>query len=90
MKINVMSVLKWLPAIVQAVKAVEEVSSAKGKAKLDVAIGVFGTLVQSVESTIPREILNEAKVQDAIRKVMDAIVALQNVVRDIMGSRKTG
>jgi hypothetical protein len=47
-----------------------------------------GDLVPLIESTIPREIVDEGQVQDAIRKVIDAIVALQNVVRDVITKRK--
>lgn len=81
-------VLRWLPIILQAVTAVERLSSKKGAEKRTEAIAFVRELIPMVESAIPREIVDEAAVQDAIGKVIDAIVALGNVVEDIERKRR--
>ncbi len=82
------SVFKWVPVIIAAVTAVEQVAdAAKGKAKQDAAIKMVGELLPLVESTVPREIVNEVAVQDAMRKVIDAVVALQNAIKEILAKK---
>jgi predicted amino acid dehydrogenase len=83
-------VVRAIPVIVAAIGAVEKLSEKKGKEKQDAAVAIVGDLIPLIESTIPREIVDEGQVQDAIRKVIDAIVALQNVVRDVITKRKAG
>jgi predicted amino acid dehydrogenase len=83
-------VVRAIPVIVAAIGAVEKLSEKKGKEKQDAAVAIIGDLIPLIESTIPREIVDEGQVQDAIRKVIDAIVALQNVVRDVITKRKAG
>ena len=80
--------LKLIPLIITAVSAIERVASAKkGKEKQDEAIAMVGDLVPLIEGSIGRDVVNEKDVQDAIRKVIDAVVALQNVVRDVVARR---
>lgn len=80
--------LKLIPLIMAAVNAVERMSGAKkGKEKQDEAISLVGDLVPMIEASIGRDVVNEAGVQDAIRKVIDAVVSLQNVVRDVIARR---
>ena len=83
----VVGVLKLVPLILSAVHAVERMSSKKGKDKQDEAIALVGDLVPLIEASIGRDVVNEAEVQGAIRKVIDAVVALQNVVRDVVVKR---
>ena len=80
-------VVKLLPLIMAAVHAVERMSGKKGKDKQDEAISLVGDLVPLVEASIGRDVVNENDVQGAIRKVIDAVVALQNVVRDVVARR---
>lgn len=79
--------LKIVPLIIAAVNAVERMSGKKGKEKQDEAIGLIGDLVPVIEASIGRDVVDEAEVQGAIRKVIDAVVALQNVVRDVVARR---
>jgi predicted amino acid dehydrogenase len=81
-------VVRAIPVIVAAIGAVEKLSEKKGKEKQDAAVAIVGDLIPLIESTIPREIVDEGQVQDAIRKVIDAIVALQNVVRDVITKKR--
>lgn len=80
--------LKLFPLILSAVHAVERMSSKKGKDKQDEAIALVGDLVPLIEASIGRDVVNEAEVQSAIRKVIDAVVTLQNVVRDVMARNR--
>lgn len=80
--------LKLFPLIVSAVSAVEKFGDAKkGKEKQDAAIDLVGDLAPILEAGVGRDVINEADVQSAIRKVIDAVVALQNVVRDVVARR---
>lgn len=80
--------LKLFPLILTAVSSIERIASAKkGKEKQDEAIAMVGDLVPLIEGSIGREVVNEKDVQDAIRKVIDAVVALQNVLRDVIARR---
>lgn len=79
--------LKLVPLILTAVTAVERLTSKKGQEKQDAAIDLVGQLVPMIEASIDREVVNEASVQVAMRKVIEAIVALLNVVRDVQAKR---
>jgi|TARA_R110000787_G_scaffold141904_6_gene255462 hypothetical protein len=79
--------LKLFPLIMAAVQAVERMSSKKGKAKQDEAVNLVGDLVPLIESSIGRDVVDDAKVQAAIRAVIDAVVALQNVATDVKAHR---
>jgi len=75
---------KLVPLILAAVNAVERLVVTKnGKDKQNAAIDMVGDLMPLIESSIGREIVNESSVQDAMRKVIDAVVALQNVISDV-------
>ncbi len=77
------SVVKWIPLIVTSVTAVERLSTKKGKEKQDEAIALIGDLVPLVEASVGRDLLDEGEMQRAIRTVIDAIVHMQNVARDL-------
>lgn len=79
--------LKLIPLVIAAVNAVERMSGKKGKEKQDEAISLVGELVPVIEASIGRDVVNESEVQGAIRKVIDAVVSLQNVVRDVIARR---
>jgi len=73
--------LKLAPLIIGAVQAVERlVRSAHGKDKQDAAVDMIGAMLAAIEGSAGRDILNDAEVQLATRKVIDAVVALQNVI----------
>lgn len=80
--------LKLFPLIVTAVKAVEKLGDAKkGKEKQDAAVDMVGDLIPLIEGAIDRDVVNEADVQRVLRKAIDVIVELQNVVRDVTARR---
>ena len=81
--------LKLLPLVFAAITAVEKFSTGRsGKDKQDAAVELVGDLVPVLEAGIGKDIVNDGDVQDAIRKVIDAVVAFQNVVRDVQAKRK--
>lgn len=72
---------KVVPLVIGAVNAVEKLlSAAKGKEKQDAAVSMVAAMLAVVEGGIDKDLLNDAAVQDAVRKVIDAVVALQNVI----------
>lgn len=80
---------KLVPVVVAAITAVERLMTAgKGKEKQDAAVEIVGDLIPLVEASINNDLLNDDDVQDAIRKIIDAVVALQNVIRDVEAQRK--
>lgn len=73
--------LKLAPLIIGAVHAIEGlVTSKHGKDKQDAAVDLVGVMLAAIEGTAGRDLLNDAAVQDATRRVIDAVVALQNVI----------
>ena len=83
----------WLPAAIrivpiiwQAVMTVERlIKDRKGKDKQDEAVRMRGELLALIEGAVGRDLLNDASVQAAVRNAIDAIVALQNTIRNIKG-----
>jgi len=83
----------WLPAAIrivpiiwQAVMTVERlIKDRKGKDKQDEAVRMTGELLALIEGAVGRDLLNDASVQAAVRNAIDAIVALQNTIRNIKG-----
>jgi hypothetical protein len=72
--------LKVLPYITGAVHAVEQFVSAKGKAKEDAAVNMVAGVLQAVEGGSDKDLLNDADVNQATREVMQAVVALENLI----------
>jgi len=79
---------KLIPLVLTAVEAVERFAGKKGKEKQDAAVDLVGRLVPLIEDQIDKEVVDEAEVQDALRKVIDAVVALMNVIRDVADKRR--
>ena len=72
--------LKIVPYIFGAVSAVERFLTAKGVTKEDAAVAMTHAILQAAEAGADRDLLNDADVNKATREVMQAIVALQNVI----------
>jgi len=78
--------IKIVPIIWQAVITVERlIKDRKGKDKQDEAVRMTGELLALIEGVVGRDLLNDANVQAAVRNAIDAIVALQNTIRNIKG-----
>ena len=72
--------LKLLPFIVEAVNWVEKFVTRKGKEKQDAAIAMCVSMLGIAEAALERDILSDSEVEDAVRKTIDAVVALQNIL----------
>ena len=72
--------MKLLPFIVEAVNWVEKFITAKGKYKQDAAVYMVKSILGVAESGANRDLLNDDEVEEATRKVIDAVVALNNIV----------
>jgi hypothetical protein len=73
--------LKVLPLIVEAVNWVERFIKGKGVTKQDAAIKLVVSMLNIAESTTSLDI-TDSKVESAARKVIDAVVALQNIISE--------
>lgn len=81
---------KLAPLIVGAVHAVEKlVKGAKGKEKQDAAVDLAGTMLQAIEGVASKDLLDDQKVQNAVRDAIDALVKVQNVIADVKGVKVT-
>lgn len=76
---------KLLPLIVEAVSWVEKFARGKGKEKQDAAVGLVAAMLRATEAGFDRDLLDDTQIQDATRKAIDAVVALQNVLAQAKG-----
>ena len=72
--------MKLLPFIVEAVGWVEKFITAKGKYKQDAAVYMVKSILGIAEQGTNRDLLNDNEVEEATRKVIDAVVSLNNIV----------
>ncbi len=72
--------LKILPFIVEAVNWVEKFVTRKGQEKQDAAIKMCVSMLGIAEAALERDILEDSEVEEAARKTIDAVVALQNII----------
>jgi len=72
--------MKLLPYIVEAVRWVEKFITTKGQYKQDAAIYMVKSILGVAEVGADRDLLNDEAVEKATREVIDAVVALQNVI----------
>jgi hypothetical protein len=79
--------IKLLPYIVEAVRWVEKFITTKGKYKQDAAVYMVKSILGVAEVGTDRDLLDDEAVEKATREVIDAVVALQNVVARFRGKR---
>lgn len=72
--------LKMLPFIVEAVNWVERFILKKGVEKQDAAVKMTLSMLVIAEEVMNKDILNDKDVEEATRRVIDAVVALQNLL----------
>jgi hypothetical protein len=72
--------LKLLPFIVEAVNWVEKFIMKKGVEKQDAAVKMTLSMLGIAEEAMNKDILNNADVEESARRVIDAVVALQNLL----------
>lgn len=71
-------------AIFPGISVVEQIASSipalKGQAKQDAVIELVKATLETAESNAARDLLDDAEVEKAARGVIDAYVALQNIL----------
>jgi hypothetical protein len=72
--------MKLLPFIVEAVNWVEKFIQRKGKEKQDAAVKMCVSMLGVAEAALDKDILEDAEVETAARKTIDAVVSLQNII----------
>jgi hypothetical protein len=72
--------IKVLPYIVEAVQWVEKFITTRGKPKQDAAVEMIKKMLGLAEAGANRDLLDDDDVEAATRKVIDAVVALQNLI----------
>tara|TARA_R110000824_G_scaffold167181_9_gene344003 strand:- start:3375 stop:3650 length:276 start_codon:yes stop_codon:yes gene_type:complete len=74
--------IKLLPFILSCVQAVEGFikGSQRGEEKENAAVGMVHAILQTIEAGVDRDLLNDDDVNRAVRKCMQAFVALENVI----------
>jgi hypothetical protein len=72
--------LKLLPFIVEAINWVEKFIMKKGVEKQDAAVKMTLSMLGIAEEAMDKDILNDADVEKSARRVIDAVVALQNLL----------
>ena len=72
--------MKQLPYIVDAEQWVEKFITTKGQYKQDAAVYMVKSILGIVEKGADRDLLDDDDVEEATRKVIDAVVSLQNVI----------
>ena len=78
--------LKLLPFIVEAINWVEKFIMKKGVEKQDAAVRMTLSMLGIAEEAMDKDIMNDSDVEKATRNVIDAVVALQN----LLSSKKQG
>ena len=78
--------LKILPLVVEAIQWVEKFVSSKGKYKQDAAVYMIKSFLGVAEQGTNKDLLDDDQVEIATRAVIDAVVALQNVIASQHGS----
>jgi len=73
--------LKIVPFVVEAVQWVERFVRRKGREKQDAALQVILSMLSVAEHAKEVDLLDDEEVEAATRKVIDAIVALENLLK---------
>ena len=75
--------LKALPLITVAISSIEKFFKGKGQDKENEAYQMFADLLALTEGVTGKDLADDQKIEDATRNVFKAVVAFQNVVKDI-------
>tara|TARA_R110000744_G_scaffold29284_1_gene70052 strand:+ start:109 stop:384 length:276 start_codon:yes stop_codon:yes gene_type:complete len=71
---------KLIPFIMESIKWVEKFVTKKGTDKQDAAVKMTLSMLGIAEEAMGKDILDDKNVQEAARRVIDAVVALQNLI----------
>jgi hypothetical protein len=89
MKLNWLAIgFKIAPILIGAIHAVEKfIKGIKGREKQDAALAFAKEVLELAEGATGKELLDDARMQDAMRKLIDAYVAVQNMAASIAAER---
>jgi len=73
--------LKIVPFVVEAVQWVERFVRRKGVEKQNAALKMILSMLTVAENVTESDLLNDSEVESATRKVIDAVVALENIIK---------
>ena len=72
--------LKLFPYIMTAIESIERCVKARSEDKENAAVAVVHSILQTVETGVDKDLLNDEDANRATRDVMRAVVSLQNVI----------
>ena len=72
--------LKLLPFIVESINWVEKFIMRRGPEKQDAAVKMTLSMLGIAEEAMDKDIMDDGDVEKATRNVIDAVVALQNLL----------
>lgn len=90
------TILQLVPLVITSIKAVERLivrspeqsQDEFNRERQDAAVDLVGDLVPLIEGYIAKDVIDDELVQAALRKVIDTIISLSNVVRDVQTKRE--
>lgn len=84
----VISGIRLVPHVIAAVHAVESLATAKsGKEKQDAAVEAVQAALEITEASMGRDVVDNPKVEQAVRQLIDAYIAVQNAVASVRDVR---
>jgi hypothetical protein len=76
---GLLTIVRLIPLVIAAVNSVERlVTTKRGKDKQDAAVDMVRDLLPLVEGVIGKDVFDDPSMQDAVRKLIDAAVAVEN------------
>ena len=77
------------PYIIDAVGWVEKFIKGKGKVKQDSAVSLVLSMLDISREVTKKQLLENKSVEDCARKVIDAVVALENAIQEFERNQET-
>jgi len=72
--------IKIIPWVLEAISWVEKFIATKGKHKQDAAVYMIKSFVGVAETATARELLDDKEIDSTVRKVIDLVVHLENLI----------
>ena len=72
--------LTLVPMIGEVISIIEALKSLKGQQKQDAAVDLVKAILATSEEAFGKDLLNDTEIEAATRQVIDAVVALQNII----------
>ena len=81
--------MSLVPYIIEAVGWVEKFIKGKGKVKQDSAVSLVLSMLDISREVTKKQLLENKSVEDCARKVIDAVVALENAIKEFERNQET-